>query len=75
MTTSSNKDVSQLLAALDQPNRARAEFKFQRSSVNLALQMTPAGLLDVGVMVTGILLAVAPIVHEATRDLSAPRTK
>lgn len=75
MTAGANKDVSKLLSSLDQPNRARAEFKFQRSSVNLEVQMTPLGLLAVGVLVTGILLSVTPIVRAATRHLSAPRAK
>lgn len=50
-------------------NRAVAHLEFGRSSVHLEVQMTPAGLLAVGFLVSATLLSVAPIVAAATRHL------
>lgn len=49
-------------------NRAVAHFEIGHSSVHLEVQMTPAGLLAVGALVSAILLSVVPIVGAATRD-------
>lgn len=50
-------------------NRAVAHFQMGRSSAHLEVQMTTAGLIAVGVLVSAILLSVVPIVDVATRHL------
>lgn len=52
-----------------EPNRAVAHLEFRRSSVHLEVQMSPAGLIAVGFLVSATLLSVVPIVAAATRHL------
>jgi hypothetical protein len=59
-------------AGQEQINRGLIDVKVGSSSARLEVHMTPAGLLAVGCLVSGILLSVAPIVTAATRHLRRP---
>jgi hypothetical protein len=71
----SRRDLIKHSGADDRVNRASAEFQFGRASARFDVQMSPAGLLAVGLMVGSILLCVTPIVKAATRHLSRPDAK
>jgi hypothetical protein len=55
--------------ASPQINSALIDIKLGNSSARLEVQMTPAGLLAVGCLVSSILLSVVPIVTAATHHL------
>jgi hypothetical protein len=49
---------------LDQsPNRAHLSFKAGRVEFNLEVNITPAGLISIGGLVSMILLSIAPIIR------------
>ena len=52
---------------IQQDNRALIDVQFGRSSARLELRVTPIGLISVGILVSGILLSVPPIIRAATR--------
>lgn len=50
-------------------NRVSASVEARHLSVHLDVEVTPAGLLAIGGLVSGILLSVVPIVWVSTRKL------
>jgi hypothetical protein len=52
----------------NRPNEALAVFQSGRLSSGIKIQTTPAGLLAVGALVTGILLSIPPIIKTAKRN-------
>lgn len=56
-------------AVNQQMNTARLRLKMRSFEADAEVQITSGGLIAVGVLVSAILLSVAPIIHEATRKL------
>jgi hypothetical protein len=50
-------------------NTARLRLKMRSFEADAEVHITSGGLIAVGVLVSAILLSLAPIIHEATRKL------
>lgn len=50
-------------------NRASASIRSRHASARLEVEVTPKGLAAIGLLVSGILLSVVPIVWVSTRKL------
>ena len=61
------EDTKSRAAGAENMNSASLDIRFGRATARLDVRISTGGLLAVGALVTGILLAVAPIVWTATR--------
>lgn len=53
---------------IQRSNQALIDMRFGRSHARVELKVTPLGLISVGILVSSILLSVAPIIRAATRQ-------
>jgi len=65
--TTPREDASSNTAA--QRNRLKTSLKLGPLQADVDIDVTPAGLLAIGALVSAILLSVVPIVYVATRKL------
>jgi uncharacterized integral membrane protein len=54
--------------------RATLEFRVGRGAMLMSVEVTPAGLLAIGALVSGILLSTAVLVHTAKSAAGRART-